>query len=496
MGQVFSGGCGDAPADRNGKLAGIRIYLEDGTFVLTDEKGMFHFEGVKPGVHVVQLDLDSLPEQYEIIPCEKNSRFAGRAYSQFVDLQGGSMWRVDFHVALRPEPQGRVHLALKSLPQGDEAAFRVLMSGETVPLRNLRLSLTLPGGVEYLPGSSSMAGEILPDPVIDGATLTYPLGNVPSDWQQELLLRARIGAEGDSELTATAVLTFDGPKAASQQTTAVKNLLQRTVEESRRTLPDFILRPHFPTFGAELSAVDKADLDRLAAKLQALDIRHIEVSGHTDNVPIARRSRHIYHDNFALSEARARSVARYLGDALHLPPASIELLGMADTVPMATNATAEGRALNRRVEIRVQAEKTTRIPHVEILQGKSDPQTVVTTGLRPGEHWQEERPAADASTPDPEAARDGLLSPEDGARLANRIAAVRLRLDSRLKPKLLLDGKEIPAERIGFKMEDKKTGKTLYSYIGVDFGEKGKHILQLQGIGPFGNARVDRKSGT
>jgi uncharacterized repeat protein (TIGR01451 family) len=92
-----------AVMDDNGKpgkfgLAGVRIFMEDGTYVLTDDKGRFHFEGVKAGTHVVQLDLDSLPAGYQVVDYEKNTRYAGRAWSQFVDLKGGALWRVNFYV--------------------------------------------------------------------------------------------------------------------------------------------------------------------------------------------------------------------------------------------------------------------------------------------------------------------------------------------------------------------------------------------------------------
>ena len=50
-----------------------------------------------------------------------------------------------------------------------------------------------------------------------------------------------------------------------------------------------------------------------------------------------------------------------------------------------------------------------------------------------------------------------------------------------LTPHLFLDGKEIPADRIGFTMKDPKSGMTIYSYIGVDFGKQGKHTLLSSG---------------
>ncbi len=490
VGKVITGACNEAG---EGGLAGARIYLEDGTYVITDEKGRYHFEGVRPGDHVVQLDLDSLPPQYQIIPCEENSRFAGRAYSQFVDLQGGSLWRTDFHVNLRPEPKGEISIELKSATGKDDATYRILLHGGTVPLRDLRLTVTLPPGVDYLPGSSLLLDQPEADPEIAGSTLTYRLGEVPGDWDSQVQFRVKIRPEvGNAELAASATLTFDSPKAIEVKTPPVQNIIRHNLDESRQHLPDFVIHPHFPSLGAELSQADKAELDRQLATLKDLHVLALKVTGHTDNMRIAPRSRMIYANNFALSIARAGSVSRYLGDALQLPPEKITLEGAADLEPVASNKTAAGRASNRRVEVRVQSEKIVLTPRLEPGLTENDSKVVSTTGLRPGETWMQKENGA-TQTQDPEAEQSGFLSPVDGNRLTNAINAIRLRLDSRLIPVLTLDGKEIPADRIGFKMEDKKTGQTLYSYIGVNFGDQGEHLLQLKGLGPFGNARFDQK---
>ncbi len=97
MGRVMIAGCDAEDTELEG-LKDARIYLEDGSFVITDERGNYHFEGIEPGTHVVQLDTDSLPTAYEATLCEANNQFAGRTFSQFIDLQGGTMWRADFHV--------------------------------------------------------------------------------------------------------------------------------------------------------------------------------------------------------------------------------------------------------------------------------------------------------------------------------------------------------------------------------------------------------------
>jgi uncharacterized repeat protein (TIGR01451 family) len=79
-------------------IAGVRLYMEDGRYVVTDEDGLYHFEDVAPGTHVVQVDRATLPKGYEPVICEENSRYAGSALSKFVDAKGGSIWRANFYL--------------------------------------------------------------------------------------------------------------------------------------------------------------------------------------------------------------------------------------------------------------------------------------------------------------------------------------------------------------------------------------------------------------
>ncbi|MEM7282760.1 MAG: hypothetical protein AAF438_14150, partial [Pseudomonadota bacterium] len=96
MGRVITGECQeDTAKDLNG-VQGVRVYLEDGRYAITDEDGRYHFEGLEPGTHVVQIDMETLPEYLEPQSCEQNSRFAGRNFSRFVELNPGSLWRADF----------------------------------------------------------------------------------------------------------------------------------------------------------------------------------------------------------------------------------------------------------------------------------------------------------------------------------------------------------------------------------------------------------------
>ena len=87
------------------------------------------------------------------------------------------------------------------------------------------------------------------------------------------------------------------------------------------------------------------------AQLLNVDKSHpITVEGHTDNVPIASSQ---YPSNWELSTDRATTVVRYL-IAKGVNRQRLGAVGYADLHPLASNATAAGRAKNRRVEIVLQ----------------------------------------------------------------------------------------------------------------------------------------------
>ena len=79
-------------------VEGVRLYMETGAYVVSDPDGLFHFEGVTEGTHVVQVDKETLPQGYILMECENNTRYAGSIQSQFVDVQGGGIWRANFYL--------------------------------------------------------------------------------------------------------------------------------------------------------------------------------------------------------------------------------------------------------------------------------------------------------------------------------------------------------------------------------------------------------------
>lgn len=103
IGRVTAGACTIEESARRG-LAGVRVMLEDGSFAITDADGRYHFEGVVPGTHVVQVARMTLPEGARMVDCSRSTRNAGSASSRFAIGQGGSLVVADFHAVLPDAP--------------------------------------------------------------------------------------------------------------------------------------------------------------------------------------------------------------------------------------------------------------------------------------------------------------------------------------------------------------------------------------------------------
>jgi uncharacterized repeat protein (TIGR01451 family) len=78
-------------------VPGVRLYLEDGSFVVTDREGKYDFYGVSAKTHVLKLDQTTIPINAELIL--QSNRMAGDPSSRFVDLKHGELHRADFAIA-------------------------------------------------------------------------------------------------------------------------------------------------------------------------------------------------------------------------------------------------------------------------------------------------------------------------------------------------------------------------------------------------------------
>ncbi|MBI5948325.1 MAG: OmpA family protein [Chloroflexi bacterium] len=87
----------------------------------------------------------------------------------------------------------------------------------------------------------------------------------------------------------------------------------------------------------------------LAVANQVRDLPNpLRIEGHTDNVPVNNPD---FATNWELSSARASTVLRFLNEEAGIPAGRLFAAFFADTRPIASNDTAEGRAINRRADI-------------------------------------------------------------------------------------------------------------------------------------------------
>lgn len=194
MGRVQAGAC---DGERVG-VPGVRVVLENGAWALTDRQGLYHFEGVRPGVHVAQIDVASLPKGAKPLLCRDDVRKAGSAISRFIDAAGGAIVQADFVVSTPDAPVA---------PVGGEKAveadvFADLLPGNDWVLPVLDANPDAPAlhvAIKHSPAAKialSINGEAVPSTTFEGTTPTREGWVELSQWRGVVL------KEGDNTLEA------------------------------------------------------------------------------------------------------------------------------------------------------------------------------------------------------------------------------------------------------------------------------------------------------
>jgi outer membrane protein OmpA-like peptidoglycan-associated protein len=176
-----------------------------------------------------------------------------------------------------------------------------------------------------------------------GAAIGAAAGLLSGDDAVERRQRALVGA-GVGALAGGAVGAYqDRQEAELRRTTAGTGVdVTRDGDVIKLNLPDGVT---FDTNSAVLKSQFHPALNNIAGTLREYNQTIVEVSGHTDSTGGDAI-------NQPLSLRRAQSVSNYLmGQGVMRE--RFEILGMSSRYPVASNATVEGRALNRRVEIRL-----------------------------------------------------------------------------------------------------------------------------------------------
>lgn len=168
--------------------------------------------------------------------------------------------------------------------------------------------------------------------------------------QLEAELAAR-DAQAEEEQHEVVLLrgTYDGLVQELQSEVAAGRIEIELLREGIRVkLAQEIL---FPKGSARVSAEGRDVLRRVAARLVG-EAHRIEVQGHTDDLAIRGRLAERFPTNWELGGARAARVVRILESA-GVPSEQLRAVSYGPHRPLASNRDAEGRARNRRIEIRL-----------------------------------------------------------------------------------------------------------------------------------------------
>jgi len=114
---------------------------------------------------------------------------------------------------------------------------------------------------------------------------------------------------------------------------------------------DLVDKILFESGEATISKRGEGVLGKVGAVLAQIDDKQIQVSGHTDNLPLGEKLTATFPTNWELSTARAVTVVRFLAEKANVPPQRMVASGYGEWNPVASNKTAPGRARNRRIEI-------------------------------------------------------------------------------------------------------------------------------------------------
>src|SRR3989449_834472 len=379
VGRVFEDSNRDGLQGRDERgLPGAVVILDDGTSVSTDAEGRFHVPDLDPGPHVVKLDLERLG-----LPAIATTETAPVAY-----VSPGLLSAVRFGVSFqrdsveigRPPVSGLAivtdEIDRSAIVAGNALRAALVVNGMAVRLRTVDARLSAGGlnevlrldgdrlkepaafalnasatssGQSWAPDLRDQGGEVLWSMKGQGA----PPQRCPWDGTGSGPSRLEGGNVYEYQLRVTYQdgLEIRGPRRAfgvDRGTSIAMTMTGDSFEAGRAVLTPAAVQA----------------LAELAKALRRSPSEKVVVEGHTDSVGSAA-------GNLALSRARAYAAVRCHVERERIPRSRLVVLAFGQTRPVASNATPEGRELNRRVEIHGQGTEVQRARLYDVYRGEA-----------------------------------------------------------------------------------------------------------------------------
>jgi OmpA-OmpF porin, OOP family len=177
------------------------------------------------------------------------------------------------------------------------------------------------------------------------ANTTRNIRSLDSRAQQGIQSAKDKAGEADQHALAAGQQADQAQQSAANALNGTNALAERVVNFDNYK-PVTEIAVHFAFDKAELTRQDKRQLDEFAQQIPNTKSYIVQIEGNTDSVGNAQY-------NYELSQRRASSVIQYLAHKYNVPPHKIYVIGLGKDRPEAKNITAQGRAENRRVDVRL-----------------------------------------------------------------------------------------------------------------------------------------------
>ncbi len=229
----------------------------------------------------------------------------------------------------------------------DFAQFDV-MTGVTKEVKKLTI---IKGVIE-----DNQTGRQIEANVVIKETETGETFNVTSDDNGEYFNTLEANKEYEITVTKSGYSVYNQkfilPAGGWNETITFENIIKLDREEKieivdKKLFKTVLVRFTSDKMDAEIADSYKADLDLLVDQLSKVNSLKVRLTGHTDNTDSDNED-----DNKEFSKKRAEQVAKYL-KSKGIESNRIVVFGQGSGVPVADNSSEEGRAENRRVEIRI-----------------------------------------------------------------------------------------------------------------------------------------------
>jgi uncharacterized repeat protein (TIGR01451 family) len=363
-------------------IAGVMVALDDGTYVITDDNGLFHFPGVAPGERLIKINKSTLPPGTTITTDE----------ARIIQVTRGLMSKVNFGAIYDRESQnigspGRRGVAVAPNLERDPVqvighieGMHLFVNGTPVdlPLSEVRL------GVEDLQEIVEIKGGVLKEPIPFSPTVEK--GEEVVSWRLTIFdPKGKPFKEIKGDGPPPSTIKWNG-KGASGKLMEGGEIYQYQFHvayrdgasdtSSRRlfgvnktsAISLNLMGSAFELGSATLNEKTIEILRQLAETLKKYPNEKITIEGYTDNVGSDEV-------NLALSKKRAEAAMAYLVEKEGIAADRFVLKGLGKAKPIASNLLEEGREMNRRVEIKGEVKEVERAKILNQL--RSEPKVVI-----------------------------------------------------------------------------------------------------------------------